>query len=309
MSDGLRRMFELQERFCREYWAGAGIDVSTPEGRASVLRENALGAHNEVGEALRTQDRWKPHRGVRPRFRPAEGLAHELADVLKYTLGIAVAHGIGPEELLLAFEEKSALVEARYAEETALSRLAHLRQPVAVLRAEGLLYDPDAAADDACGGPGRAALLTPSISEALLMKLSADGRLFSRPAEGFDAALRAVRRAGLRPVVASTAPAAVSTLPALSALVAERGSADAAVFGRPPVYLGPPYELARELNVLAYLDADPAGANAAAREGVRVSVCVGGGDVSLRACGPGVTHAEDLSSALEHLRRSFSDAV
>lgn len=285
----LTRLFDIQSAFSRRYWEGKGIDVSTREGRLAVLRENALGAHTEIDEVLRAVSGWKLHRSAAPGAGSPDALLFECVDVVKYILGILVAHDLSAEDFAEAYLLKSALVEARLSAETALSALLLSGRPLLVVRAEGLLYDPDAAADAAEGGPGRAALLPPVRLEALRRDLALSGALFSHVLPGAEDLLRT---SPLPVVVLSTAPAdVVTTLPRLAALVSALAGRDL------PVYVGSPVDLLRHVPALVYADADPAAANLARREGVSRCYAVGGERVR-RAAAPGVCAVPDAAAFL-----------
>jgi hypothetical protein len=317
----LNGMMEIQRALCADLWRD-GPDVTTADGRAEVLRRNVLGAHSELGEVLDAAAGWKPHRaGV-----PADGLGREAVleecvDVVKYVLGILVAYGFTAAEVAAMFRTKSELVAARLREERALSAMSALPS-VAVVRAEGLLYDREALLD-AHAAPGQArASLRPAEAEALRL------RAYRAPPWSWPllpGAADLVRgMSALWPgalVVASDAPgSSLEALPSLRAVLDRLGPwrigvggafdrvpSPTASRGWPPggaVYVAEAERLprlARVLPVACYVTADAADANRALGEGVRRVHSVGDSRTA-RASLPGVRCSASAAEVLDRVR-------
>jgi NTP pyrophosphatase (non-canonical NTP hydrolase) len=74
-------------------------------------RQYLLGITSEIGEVLQGIE-WKKHRNVHKEI-IAENVHEEIIDIFKYTLSLAMAWGLSPQQLLDLAEQKGEVLEAK----------------------------------------------------------------------------------------------------------------------------------------------------------------------------------------------------
>lgn len=111
MSDELKRMWDDQKDFNRNFWQRPDTEAE----RAVQTKEFVLSAFSELDEVLRKIE-FKIHRrtGVREN---RQAVLEELTDVWKYLLSLYQVWGVDPDEFVKNYWRKSMVVRQRYSEE------------------------------------------------------------------------------------------------------------------------------------------------------------------------------------------------
>ena len=93
---------------------GVYPETMAPAIRAAYLRDMVLALHSEADECLRTLV-WKPwaSKNLGEYVGSVPDRAAEVIDVLLFTMNIALALGVGPDDLAAAFQAKVPVVDAR----------------------------------------------------------------------------------------------------------------------------------------------------------------------------------------------------
>jgi hypothetical protein len=96
--------------------------------------------HSEIDEITRCAD-WKLH--AAGSMAPRSHIVEECVDVWKFMLNLLVLHDISPREFVVAFEEKSFVVERRVELERLKARCAMRPTPMLICDIDGVLCDRD----------------------------------------------------------------------------------------------------------------------------------------------------------------------
>lgn len=141
--DALSAMFARQGEHQSREIARYGLDLSTPKARDAFHLALCRHLHGEVDELVRCVD-WKIH--ARGETSSPRTIAQECVDVAKFLINIMLLHGISARDFVVAFHEKSTVVEKRVAlEEMRLKADRGELGPILVCDLDGVVCARDTA--------------------------------------------------------------------------------------------------------------------------------------------------------------------